>query len=207
MNSLNRDTINLKEEHQFSPEILNKDNQTGLCVCGLPQDNPLHGTMNQQNKTERWKDKLETAFYDSNPDAPDGEWFPLYQDIEKVVGELLSDARREERERCLEALPKKINKIEHWGHEIDKKFGYITDCIDCYTEVNYPTNKKPGKLHLDEIKTYISQLLSDARREERERCLEALPKDNNDIPDTSWRAGYNQAIYESRENIINKNNT
>ncbi len=65
--------------------------------------------MTKQNKTEKWQDRLETTFYDSNPDAADGEWYPLYQDVENIVGELLSDARREERERCLEALPKVID--------------------------------------------------------------------------------------------------
>lgn len=62
-NSLNRDTVNLKEEHQFSPEILNKDNQTGLCVCGLPQDNPLHGTMNSLNRDWEEFEKLLYTYF------------------------------------------------------------------------------------------------------------------------------------------------
>ncbi len=52
-------TINLKEKHQFLPEIIDKDNITGLCVCGLPQDNPLHIPMKQKIEGGRKMDELD----------------------------------------------------------------------------------------------------------------------------------------------------
>ena len=67
----------------------------------------------QQNKTERWVEKLKE--YDNGFG---------YLEIETdyvidLISQLLSNARREERERCLEALPN--GELE--PHECGSEFG------------------------------------------------------------------------------------
>lgn len=72
--------------------------------------------MNQQNKTERWEEEFKTTRFGFDIDG---------KECVKFIRQLLSDARREERERCLEALPKKkaIENIE----VLELKDGGYTD--------------------------------------------------------------------------------
>lgn len=56
----------------------------------------------QQNKTERWEEKLDKIIDDT--DVWGGDEIILRKRVKELISQLLSDARREERNRCLEAI-------------------------------------------------------------------------------------------------------
>ncbi len=67
----------------------------------------------------------------------------------------------------------KQNKTERWVEEFENRF-IIKRKLDCGRNTQY-TYEFIDELNLARnVIDHISQLLSDARREERERCLEAM---------------------------------
>lgn len=98
-----------------------------------------------------------------------------------------------------EVVMNQQNKTERWVEEFDKEIQKIREEIEeqrlelvemndcdgnvCECETGYDVAETYKCKHCawivfndSNLKSFISQLLSDARREERERCLEALPK-------------------------------
>lgn len=66
------------------------------------------------------------------------------------------------------------NKTERWDEDFDNKFCRVSGTGTMYWKNESEVNLQKKEEIIFEIKDFISQLLSDARREERERCLEAF---------------------------------
>jgi hydroxymethylpyrimidine pyrophosphatase-like HAD family hydrolase len=54
--------------------------------------------------------------------------------------------------------------------EFDEKFGYIAHALDYYTNETYMVSRKSGEEHLNQIKSFIDQKLT----EQREEIIEAI---------------------------------
>jgi len=72
---------------------------------------------------------------------------------------------------------------------------------------SYPEDTRSMIFTTKKIKSFISSLLEQTREETIDSCIEALPKENNDMPDVAWRAGFNQALDQSLSSLrLLKNN-